>query len=94
MILVDWGGLVLAFEEAEFEQARERGRALVPTVVATDATGEGLLDAAGMSAATGIPESWWASAAREGTVPSLRWGKYRRFLLSDAIAAASENRRR
>ncbi len=88
-MVVPFAGAVLALEDAEFEAAIERGRKLVPSPSTTQATGPmQIVDAAGAEAATGVPASWWLEAARRGDAPHLRFGKYVRFDLAEAIEVA------
>lgn len=56
---------------------------------------EPLLDAAGMAAKTGVPESWWESAARgDDPVPHHRFGRWVRFRYSEAIKCKRVRNRR
>ena len=89
MILVEFAGQPLALTDEEFEAARERGLKLMASPSATD---DVILDAAGMAAATNVPDSWWLEAARQGTVPCIKFGKYTRFSLRDAPEAAKKRR--
>jgi hypothetical protein len=56
---------------------------------------EPLLDAAGMAAKTGVPESWWESAARgSDPVPHMRFGRWVRFRYSEAVNCERVRNRR
>jgi hypothetical protein len=95
MILLDFAGQPLALTDDEFEAARQRGLELMPTVAGDGGErGSEILDASGMEAATGVPASWWLEAARQGTVPHFKLGKYIRFSLREALEAAKGRRRR
>jgi hypothetical protein len=91
VILLEFAGQPLALTEEEFEAARERGLELMAAPV--HQVDDEILDAAGMEARTGVPATWWAESARQGTVPCLRFGKYARFSLHDALEAAKGKRR-
>jgi len=97
MILLDFAGQPLALTDEEFEAARLRGLKLMSLPAAGAASpaagADEILDAAGMERRTDVPATWWAQAAREGTVPHLRWGKYVRFVLREALEATKEKRR-
>ena len=91
MVVIEFSGQVLVLSEASFEEARLRGLELMPTAPADTAATE-ILDASGMEDRTKIPASWWLESSRRGTVPYLKFGKYVRFVLSEALAAAKEKR--
>jgi len=88
---VDFCGQPLALSDEEFEAARVRGSELM--VAPRHQVDDEILDAAGMEQRTDVPATWWLEAARQGTVPHLRFGKYCRFSLRDATEAAKERRR-
>jgi len=90
MIILDFAGQPLAITEEEFEAARLRGLELMAS---SPGDGDEIVDAKGMEAATGVPASWWAQAARDGTVPHFKIGKYVRFSLCESLAAAKGKRR-
>ena len=93
MILLEFGGQVLALSEETFEEARLRGLEMMPVRPGhTRESGSEILDASGMEDRTKIPASWWLESSRRGTVPYLKFGKYVRFVLSEALAAAKEKR--
>ncbi len=91
MILLEFGGQVLAFDEQVFEAARLRGLELMAD--RRSQVEDEILDAAGMERRTGVPATWWAESARRGAVPSLQLGKYVRFSLREALEAAKGKRR-
>lgn len=81
-------GRTLALDLEAFREALERGHELAPSEsLAGTPTSDEVLDAQGMQERTGIPASWWLEAARRGDVPHIRAGKYRRFVVADALAA-------
>jgi hypothetical protein len=88
LVLVPFGSEALALSCEEFTQALERGRSILPMHPAEGNApapcGEAWLTAEQMEQRTGVPASWWGEAARRGTVPHVRCGKYVRFRLSDA----------
>ncbi len=95
VVVLEFAGHPLALTEEEFEAARQRGLELIPpSPGGTGESGSEILDASGMEARTGVPASWWLESARRGTVPHLKLGKYIRFCLREALAAAKEKRRR
>jgi excisionase family DNA binding protein len=49
--------------------------------------GEPLLGAEALSQVLGIPSSWIEQKAREGVIPSLEFGRWRRFRRSEVEAA-------
>lgn len=81
-------GRTLALELEAYCDALVRGQAMVPTSsVSRPDTAAEVLDADGMAERTNVPASWWLEAARRGDVPSLKCGKYRRFVYAKAIEA-------
>jgi excisionase family DNA binding protein len=40
-----------------------------------------------LAAHTGVPDTWWEAAAKDGRIPAIRCGKYVRFRLSEVLAA-------
>ena len=88
MILLEFAGQPLALTDEEFEAARERGLRLMP-VPGSAVLDDEILDAQGMEAQTNVPATWWLEAARQGTVPHLKIGKYTRFSLREALEQGS-----
>lgn len=80
-VLVAVPGLgVLALEPATYRQALAEGAALAGTQAANQpAADEPLLDAAQLAAALSVPPTWIEQAAREGRIPCVRAGRWRRF---------------
>jgi hypothetical protein len=76
--------LLLTFEQ--FQEALQRGRALVPQA-SEPVTREldEILDADGMAEKTQIPASWFLEQARQYKLPHLRVGKYVRFEVAKVL---------
>jgi excisionase family DNA binding protein len=55
---------------------------------------EPLVDAAGLAQHLSLPVSWVASAARDGSIPCYRAGRWTRFRASEVEAALREGRAR
>ncbi len=86
LLLISIGGEHLALTRAEFEQARARGRELMPaTPPPTNTPADRILDAEGMAQETGVPASWFLEQARQGTIPHIRAGKYVRFQIAEVL---------
>ncbi len=88
MVIVPFGGTLLALDDDAFQAALERGRELAPLPSPTVNGTPQIVDAAGAEAATGVPSTWWLEAARRGDVPHLRFGKYVRFDLVEVLKVA------
>lgn len=58
------------------------------------ATDEPLLDSDQLAAILNIPASWIEQKAREGVIPSLEFGRWRRFKRSDVESAVKTQRDR
>lgn len=88
---------VLGLTPEELQRALSRGReaARGPDIaapgLAADAGHAGgsetLLDAQGMAAATGVPASWFETAAARDAIPSIKFGRWRRFDLQAVLAS-------
>lgn len=89
MVLIQCGNESLALTVEQFNEARERARAIMPPVVtpAGSPQADQVLDAGGMEKATGIPATWFLEQARRKMVPHLRAGKYVRFELAKVLEA-------
>lgn len=87
-------GEFIALTTQEFEQARARGRELMPnqTPSTTAHADDRIVDAEGAATLTGVPASWFLEAARRGDIPVLRFGKYCRFRVSELLNAVSVQR--
>jgi len=94
MVLIPIGHDYLALPQEQFQEALKRGRELMPnqlpnTPVHTD---DRIVDAEGAAAITGVPATWFLEQARQEGIPHLRFGKYVRFRLSEALEAAMVRR--
>ena len=92
-ILIPYGNAFLQLTPAEFAAAM--GRGLAPGANSAPATpplgGEGLVDSADLGKRLGMTAEWCEAAAREGTIPSLRLGKYLRFDPAAVLLEIAEN---
>lgn len=81
----------LALSREAFEAALAEGsRAIATPATATDA--EPLLDAEQLSAQLGnVPITWIEAAGRDGRIPSVECGRWRRFRRSAVEAALAAN---
>src|SRR5579863_8467315 len=82
-------GQWLALEEAQFREALAAGSAAHTPDAEPQ---EQLLDDAGLAKLMNVPESWVATAARTGQIPSFRCGRWRRFKPSVVLAVLERNR--
>jgi excisionase family DNA binding protein len=88
IVIVLADGRLLALEAEAYRAALEEGEKLPGApAVARDPPDEPLLDAGQLAAALGIPESWIEAKGREGVIPSLEFGRWRRFRRSEVEAA-------
>jgi excisionase family DNA binding protein len=89
-------GQWLALDGEDFNTALAAGAALMaPTATAINAT-EPLLDANELAAALQLPATWVEQAAREQRIPSLEFGRWRRFKRSEVeahVRSAREGKR-
>jgi excisionase family DNA binding protein len=51
-----------------------------------------LLDDAGAAQLLNVPKSWVGEAARQGRLPHIKLGRYRRFVLADLLAWLEEQK--
>jgi hypothetical protein len=86
----------LALSREAFEVALAEGsRAIAAPAAATAADGEPLLDAEQLSAQLGnVPLTWIEAAGRDGRIPSIECGRWRRFRRSAVEAALAANGKR
>ena len=86
-LLIPLGNQFLALSKQDFKKALDLGQEINGETNSKPVSGatEKLLDAEGASEATGIPESWFLEAARQGRIPHIKAGKYVRFRMSDII---------
>jgi hypothetical protein len=88
LVLFEFCGEPLAFTREQLEDARIRAQEIMPAVDwLAAAPAQQFVDAVSLAAVVGLPQSWLEEQARRGRLPSLQLGKYRRFELSEAIAA-------
>lgn len=87
LVLIPLSCGFLALSRDDFMQALAMGREIAGIAdnksVASET--EKLMDAKGASEATGIPDSWFLEAARQGRIPHIKAGKYVRFRMTDLI---------
>jgi hypothetical protein len=92
-------GRWLVLDRATFDAALAEGAALMSQQATSSLTNspatEPLIDAAAAEKLTGVPRSWFAEAARKGSIPTVWLGRYPRFRMSALIEALEcrENRR-
>jgi hypothetical protein len=79
---------LLALTADELQRALNQGAEVLPQSTNTVPAGgapnrsDGLLDADGMAAATGVPASWFATAARANKISYVGFGRWIRFDLA------------
>jgi excisionase family DNA binding protein len=85
-VIIPLGGIgTLVLERQAFDAALAAGQSLYPLRAAKweAAIGEPLLDSEQVGAQLSIPAKWIEQAAREGRIPALVSGRYRRFKRSE-----------
>jgi hypothetical protein len=86
---------VLALDREVFEAALVAGSELLaagrPAQAVRD---EPLLDAEQLATALSVPITWIELAARQGRIPSLEFGRWRRYRRTEVEAAVSRERER
>jgi hypothetical protein len=88
VVLIEFCGEAFALTREQLDEARLRARELLPPAQAPASKPvEQIVDAAALAVLTSLPQSWLEEQGRRGTVPCLSLGKYRRFVVADAIAA-------
>jgi len=89
--IVVWlpNGRALVLEAEIYEAALAQGSKLC---AAPADSGEPLLDAEQLAAELRIPATWIEQKAREGVIPSLEFGRWRRFRRSEVEAAVRGKR--
>src|SRR5262245_32674808 len=88
VVLVEFCGEPLALTREQLDEARTRARALLPAAETGAALpADQMVDAAKLAELVSLPQSWLEDQARRGRLPSLLLGKYRRFHVTEAIAA-------
>jgi excisionase family DNA binding protein len=79
-VLVAVPGLgVLALEPETYRRALAEGAQLAGSAAAPAAADEPLVDAEQLAEALSLPATWVEQAAREGRIPSIQAGRWRRF---------------
>jgi excisionase family DNA binding protein len=83
----------LALSREVFEEALAAGRDLIAAPSASPApSNEPLVDADQLAAELGVPVTWLEAAARQGRIPSIEFGRWRRFRRSEVEAAVRSER--
>ena len=82
---------VLMLDAEQIKEALRAGAEFAPPPPAAPVTSEPLLDAAGLAAALGVPQTWIEQAAREQRIPSIRAGRYVRFSRAAVEATLARN---
>ncbi len=77
-------GETVVFTAEELDRARRRGEQFQSK---TEDYPERLVSSAVLADITALPRTWLEEAARQGRIPSIAAGKYRRFRPSAVIAA-------
>lgn len=86
-VLIPLPGIgTLALDQATYRAALAEGERLGELEREAD-PGEPLLDTQQLAAALNIPVSWIETKALEGKIPSLMFGRWRRFRRSEVEAA-------
>jgi excisionase family DNA binding protein len=81
----------LALDEETYRRALEEGTRLNPLPESIEDPNEQLLDSQQLSKILQVPVTWIEQQAREGTIPSLPFGRRRRYRRS-AVEAAIKQR--
>jgi len=93
-VIIPFGTEVLVLDHGAFEEARQRGRELMPPPAPpSPVSASEILDAADMEVRTGIPASWFLEQARRNAIPHIRAGKYVRFKLEETLSALAGGKR-
>lgn len=95
LVLIPLPGIgTLALERDVYRDALAEGAKLTaapaPLSAATDA--EALVDADQLATLLAVPASWIETAARQGRIPFLQFGRWRRFRRSEVEAAVRASR--
>src|SRR5438309_651840 len=88
-VIVPVAGLgVLALDRETFATALAEGAKLIAAPASsTSVTNEPLLDADQLADLLKVPATWIEQKAREGIIPSLEFGRWRRFRRSEVEAS-------
>jgi hypothetical protein len=92
-VLIPMPGIgTLSLTREAFEAALADGSRAIAAPTATAANAEPLLDAEQLSAQLGnVPITWIEAAGRDGRIPSVECGRWRRFRRSAVEAALAAN---
>jgi hypothetical protein len=91
-VLIPLPGLgILALDEETYRRALEEGAQFNPSVEPTVDPNEPLLDSQQLAHILQVPVTWIEQPAREGNIPSLPFGRRRRYRRS-AVEAAIKHR--
>lgn len=86
-VLIPLPGIgTLALDAKTYWAALAEGERLGAAAHAADPV-EPLLDPEGLAVALSLPVSWIEQAAREGRIPSIQFGRFRRFRRSEVESA-------
>lgn len=97
-VLIPLPGIgALALSREAFEAALAEGcRAIAAPSIATTADGEPLLDAAGLAAQLGLPQTWIEDRTRRDELPCIRagrWIRYNRRAVEQALSVNGKGAR-
>jgi excisionase family DNA binding protein len=91
-VLIPLPGIgTLALEEDAYRRALEEGAKFSPTPESDSDPNERLLDSQQLAEVLQVPVTWIEQQAREGNIPSLPFGRRRRYRRS-AVEAAIKQR--
>lgn len=93
VVLIPVGSDIIALDRQTFDEARERAREIVaPFSTDSVAAPERLLTAEALARLLAVPVSQVEALGRQGRLPSVQIGKYRRYAYSQALAAFRETK--
>jgi excisionase family DNA binding protein len=84
------GGRWLVLTAAAFSAALAEGSTLCVAPSVSSSNDEPLVDADQLAERFDIPVTWIEQAAREGKIPSVTFGRWRRFKASEVAAACQQ----
>src|SRR5688572_1083061 len=90
---IPWGNDFLQATRAEFDAMLARGLVAGPVGAPTapPLAGEALVDSKEMGKRLGVPAEWVEGKAKEGAIPSLMVGRYRRFNPTEVLGILRSN---
>jgi hypothetical protein len=100
LVLVVTSAGALALPRAQLAEALQRGRELAPELFPSERgtqdqpAHEPLLDSAALAARLDVPHTWVEEAARRGSIPSVRCGRYVRFDLRQVLEVLGHSDRK